>query len=459
MKSEVRGKCSAPVPVAGAGCDEVSADPVAVASVVRRAVLGRLNAPTVLAVSGGPDSFALLAAAARWAPDRIAAVATFDHGTGTRARDAVERVVAWCAARDLPVQAARAAGTLARTEAAWRHARWRFLHDVASALHAPVATAHTRDDQVETVCMRVLRDAGPRGLAGLAAPGAVLRPFLALDRATVHAFAAAEGLPVVHDPANDDPAFLRSRVRHALLPALRRHDPGIETWLVALGARAAAWREDLARWCDARGTVTRLPGGWHVPDAWFEHAPPAAVAHLWAEALARCGVVADRRGTERLVPFTTDGRLGGTVPLPGGIRVRRDRDGWFVSRVARGDVHGTRATAVPDEAALVPPRLAWGQFWFQYGARASGPWSARLPRGATPVLRAWRPGDRIAAPVGTRRVVRFFQEERIPATQRRAWPVITIGDVIVWVPGVAVAAGPGTGDRGDWWTCERVADG
>ncbi|MGZ8457998.1 MAG: ATP-binding protein, partial [Gemmatirosa sp.] len=139
----------------------------AVRARVRAALAGAAPASVVLAVSGGRDSMVLLDAACAVARDRLAGVATFDHGTGPHARAAVRRVRRAAVRRGLPVLAGRAdlpdAG-----EAAWRAARWRFLRRAARRLGATtVATAHTRDDQIETVAMRVLRGAGPPGLAGL----------------------------------------------------------------------------------------------------------------------------------------------------------------------------------------------------------------------------------------------------------------------------------------------------
>lgn len=457
--SGVRANNSADPLTMGAGDDGTPRTGIDSDAALRDAVLTNVNARTVVAVSGGPDSFALLAAIHRWAPAQLIAAATFDHGTGPHATAACARVVAWCTARGIAVETARADTPLPATEAAWRAARWRFLDAVATRHDARIATAHTRDDQAETVCMRILRHAGVRGLAGLAAPGAVLRPFLAVSRAHVHAWAAAARLPVVHDPANRDPAFLRARVRLALLPALERADPGYTDWLVALGERAGAWRGDLAAIAAARGAVERRGAEWFVPDAWFADLPADFVPHLWAEALATAGVVLDRRGTARLVPFTTQGRPASEVPLPGGVRVRRVRDGFVVVRVAQRAA-GT-APSVPCVATpLVPPRLAWGQFSFHYGTGRSGCWSARLP--SVPLtVRGWRPGDRIVGARGTRRVVRFFQEQGIPAAQRRAWPVIAIGERIVWVPGVACSDAPTVGpdDPGDEWRCERRDDG
>jgi tRNA(Ile)-lysidine synthase len=118
--------------------------------------------PLILAVSGGRDSMVLLQAMARWAPERIAAVATFDHGTGQHATDAASLVAAESRRLGLTVvrERSRAPG---HSEAAWRAARWDFLGRIGRAYKARVATAHTRDDQLETVIMRLMRGRAPAG--------------------------------------------------------------------------------------------------------------------------------------------------------------------------------------------------------------------------------------------------------------------------------------------------------
>jgi tRNA(Ile)-lysidine synthase len=173
---------------------------------VRRTLLSA-DAPVVLAVSGGVDSMVLLDAAARAEGARIAAVATFDHGTGSHAARAAAHVGREAHARGLPVAYGRATSDAScprPTEASWRAARHRFLADVASRHDARIATGHTRDDQVETVLMRVLRGSGARGLAGLAVKGSLLRPLLELPREVVERYARARP-PVDRGPEQREP--------------------------------------------------------------------------------------------------------------------------------------------------------------------------------------------------------------------------------------------------------------
>ncbi|MBK5188729.1 MAG: tRNA lysidine(34) synthetase TilS, partial [Gemmatimonadaceae bacterium] len=188
----------------------------------------------VLAVSGGRDSMALLHAAVTHARDSIVAVASFDHATGphsARARSLVARV-----AGERGVEAiTERATTVVRTEAAWRAQRWRFLDRVARERKAQIATAHTRDDQIETVLMRVMRGAGARGLASLAGESAIVRPMLASSRADVAAYADRAGIAWIDDPSNVRADHLRNRIRHDLLPALARARPSLPDELLALG--------------------------------------------------------------------------------------------------------------------------------------------------------------------------------------------------------------------------------
>ena len=125
---------------------------------------------TVLAVSGGADSMALASQLYDERPELLAAIATFDHGTGPAACAAADLVREWATCRGVKVHVGRGEG-LPRREAAWRQARWVFLNSVAAVYGVPVATAHTEDDQAETVFMRLLRHSGVRGLAGLLAAG------------------------------------------------------------------------------------------------------------------------------------------------------------------------------------------------------------------------------------------------------------------------------------------------
>ena len=159
------------------------------------------------------------------APRSSVLVATFDHRTGDHASRAARLVQRRAEKTRLKciVGTARKRGT---RESEWREERWKFLRMTAKNFRAPVFTAHTRDDQIETVFMRILREAGPRGLAGLYAESEIVRPFLDLSRCDLEVYAQANRIPHVEDPSNASRAYLRNRVRHDLLPAMTKVRPG-----------------------------------------------------------------------------------------------------------------------------------------------------------------------------------------------------------------------------------------
>lgn len=277
----------------------------------------------------------LLDAMASARSHEIAAVATFDHGTGRTATKAAALVERTAMGLELPV----VSGILARpsaeaaSEASWRVARWRFLNGWAEELRATVVTAHTRDDQVETVVMRLLRDTGVRGLAGMLAASAVRRPLLEVPRTEVAAYAAAKGIAFIEDPSNRDLRHQRNRVRHEFLPALERQAPGFSDWCWDLSVRAAGWRDALARFVDSELDVQVTSGALVLPIARVRRLRASEWAVLWPELAGRIGVVLDWRGIERASAWAPTAKSGAHIPLSGGALIERTAS-TFVVRCA-----------------------------------------------------------------------------------------------------------------------------
>ncbi|MGH7710777.1 MAG: tRNA lysidine(34) synthetase TilS, partial [Gemmatimonadaceae bacterium] len=204
--------------------------------------LTRVRGPIVLAVSGGLDSMVLLhIAARRRAIRQRCCVATFDHRSGPHATRAVRLVRATARSLGIPVVSGRAREAAA-SEAEWRDVRWRFLRSVAARRGATIVTAHSRDDQIETLVMRVLRGASARGLAALYADSPIARPLLGASRRSVEQYARVHSVAFAEDPTNADMRYLRNRVRHELLPAFRAVQPDFDRELLALARRAARVR-------------------------------------------------------------------------------------------------------------------------------------------------------------------------------------------------------------------------
>jgi tRNA(Ile)-lysidine synthase len=258
-------------------------EPIAAALAEGAARLGVSDgAVIILAVSGGPDSTALVHGAAALAPDRgwRLTVAHLDHGLRSTSADEGASVAAAAAGLGLPVEvrrvdvAALAASEHRSLEDAGRQARYRFLEELAAA-HGPeslIATAHTADDVAETILLRLARGSGLRGLRGIPTRrGRIVRPLLHARRAELRAALDAAGISYVTDPSNTDLAHARNWVRAELLPAIERLNPAAVDALTRFG-RLAADDDDLldalaaaelARRRDAaEGTID-----WHTPPA------------------------------------------------------------------------------------------------------------------------------------------------------------------------------------------------
>lgn len=201
--------------------------------------------------SGGPDSLALLAAAAFEGPRlglRVDAVVV-DHGLQPDSAQIAAQADQACrqaGAGHVLVIAAQVAPTGEGPEAAARTARYRaFERAIAASSARLMLLGHTLDDQAEQVLLGLARGSGARSLAGMPARrGQYVRPLLEVPRALVHQACADLGLQAWHDPANRDPRFARNRVRHRVLPVLEDElGPGVAA---ALARTAAQLAEDTA---------------------------------------------------------------------------------------------------------------------------------------------------------------------------------------------------------------------
>ncbi len=404
----------------------------------------------LLAVSGGRDSMVMMHVIAKVAPHIVGAVATFDHGTGAHAARAAALAAARASALGWDVVRGRAERPL-RSEAALREVRWTFFHEHAARLGARVATAHTRDDQLETVVMRILRDTGARGLAALYANTGVTRPMIDCSRAAVAAWAAAHRLEWVEDPSNLSRRFLRNRLRLDLIPALVTARPELSADLLALARRAAGLREEVDAFV-TKSVPHRVAGGVLIVarEALLRY-DSQGLALIWQSLAARAGVTLDRRGTVRVTSFTTEGLSGGSIQLSGGVEVVRHRDELRLRRAGR-----------PNESAeqALTDGLKFDRWLFRRVDSSSGLWSVELPAGSRLAVRAWQPGDRMVPEGGTtpRRVKGFFANAGVDAAERRGWPVVLVDDQIEWVPGVrrGSAATARSGRPVVRFACERV---
>jgi tRNA(Ile)-lysidine synthase len=228
-----------------------------------------------IGVSGGSDSMALLRLAAQAFPGQVTAL-TVDHALRTESAAEAVQVAQWCAAIDVPHITLHWAGEKPATglQAAAREARYRLMTAWCAAHAAVLATAHTADDQAETLLMRLARGSGLAGLSGVRACTAfddvpIVRPLLEIERAALRSRLEDIGQPWIDDPSNDDTRFERVRMRQWLAysaplglsaPALAQsaaHLQALDSWLDGLVAAAFAAQAKLDRF----GVLT-LPRTW-----------------------------------------------------------------------------------------------------------------------------------------------------------------------------------------------------
>src|SRR5216684_1383330 len=309
----------------------------------------------VVAVSGGPDSVALLDLLQQLAPEFGLAlvVAHADHGIHAES-GAVAAAVRQLAERwALPAEVGQLALGPGATETTARRARYAWLGEVRQR-HAAryIATAHHRDDQLETILLRLLRGSAPAGLAGMAARarGGLVRPLLPFTKAELAAYVAARELPSHDDPANRDPRHLRTWVRLTLVPPVPRWAAMIPRWRWrCCGPQRAA-----PGWCWGCAARGRSSGS---------RSAPRDVACRWAaDGWRRWGSIASRSpaaGPPRRSPSSRRRSAGARSSAPTGSSGRRS---------ARR--HGCHATS-----GRPGSKGATGRSGFRAPASGSCPWA------------------------------------------------------------------------------------
>jgi tRNA(Ile)-lysidine synthase len=410
----------------------------------------------VAAFSGGPDSTALLWGLSRIPGLRLVA-AHLDHaldsGSAARARRAGEiaaEIGVPFVTRRIDVPAARRPGE--SLEAAARRERYAFLERIRADAGARwIATAHHRDDQAETVLLRLLFGSGLEGLAGVRpVHGAVIRPLLDVPRAALREAVEAAGLLAIEDPTNLDLEVPRNRVRHLLLPALARGEPDLAGRLARLAARAGAAARQLDRLFSDRLPLRETAGGVAVERRAFEALPAELRSHALAWLHRRAGApypAGEAARSELLRQLAGPGRAA--CDCGGGWRWEAHL-AWLLLRCPREGRERvpdfTYTLEIPGE--LLIPEIA---VRVRVTRRAVEPWMFRgapdraglalpLTEGDRVTIRNRRPGDRIhpLGASGSRRLKEVLIDRRVPRQVRERLPLLCVGERIAWAPGVTI---------------------
>ena len=420
-----------------------------------------------VALSGGADSTALTLALVELAPHapwQLAGLIHVNHNL--RGHDAAEdeafcRSLAERLGLEIDVThvdvAARRSVRPASVESAARDLRYEAFGEAAARLGATVvASAHTCDDQAETVLLRLLRGSTSRGVSAIRPRrGIFARPLLDRRRAEVEAYLAQSGQPFRHDRSNEDTSVPRNRLRHRLVPVINDIWPGG----VGALARFARLAQDDEAWMSRAAAEATVElgrngvSGVELKRGALAALPGALARRVVRDAIERAGGRPGAAGVQTVLrQARSDNR---TVHLDlAGVTVEMTADAVVLQAPttldeARGA--STRELAVPGEARLdetggrILASLSY-EASIVPSLRSAGPVGAfQRDQLVLPLLvRSRRPGDRIrplGAP-GRRRVQDLLVDRKIPIAERDRVPIVEDGaGRIVWVAGVAVAHG------------------
>lgn len=426
----------------------------------------------LIAVSGGPDSVAMLHLL-RDLQEEFSLhleVAHLQHGIrGEEARGDARFVAELAQRLDLPfhlkelnIPQLKASAGKGNVESLAREARHRFFADIVRERELnKVATAHTQDDQAETMLMWLLRGAGMKGLGGMSplhrihVAGVsssdtltIIRPLLNISKADVLDYLGGNKLPYRIDRTNRDTTLLRNWIRHELVPVIKQRAG--EDFSVRLSREAELLREE-DRYLNGLAmqtlTTIRAANGLHRPALLREAgALRRRILRLW---------IAEVRGhlrglefihIEELLRLIEHGPPQGRLAIPGGWELVREYETLRLEKRSRGVSRvcysynfepGTTlriseaGLEIHSEYASTPPKRFH-----------SGIMEAVFDRkclSGTLVFRNFRHGDRIQ-PLGMgghKKVKELFIEGKVPLSIRATWPILAMGAEVLWVPGYA----------------------
>ncbi len=406
-----------------------------------------------VAVSGGADSVALLRCLLELRAELgvVLSVVHFNHKIRGAEADADEAFVRDLAAQhrlelhpgsaDVPAHARAQRQGL---ETAARELRYAFFRELlAGGKLDRIATAHTADDQAETLLMRFLRGAWTKGLAGVhPEQSGVVRPMLCARRSDVEACLRTLGQDWREDASNRDRAVLRNRVRHELLPViLRDFNPG---YIQVAADVAEIARAEEQYWEGVVEAALRAVAAETSLNEVALHVLPLAAQRRLIRAFAgRLGMRLDFEHVE-------DIRRGREGDLPGGWRLHRDAGLLRFERPqGMSTIGGGFQYTLPIPGRLAIPELGTvlRAVLLPGGPADSGYNPAQFldarKLGPELVVRNWRPGDRFrpAHTKSAKKVKELLQEKRVQGPERALWPVAVRDDDIVWLRGFPPAAG------------------
>jgi len=418
-------------------------------------------------LSGGADSVALTCALAARASELgiVLSAAHLHHGLRGAEADRDQEFAAGLARTlgltfhtrvvDTSAEAARdealGKGRESIEEAARRLRYAWFRELMAGGLVDAVATAHTLDDQAETVLGKLLRGAWTEGLSGIHpvvqfSEGRIVRPLLTVSRSQVEAYLASLGQGWCEDSSNRDTAYTRNRLRRELLPELEEWNPRIREHLANMAMLARDeevwWDAEIARLVPQLLLTGRpVRGGGRASSADDSVALDVirlgalAVAlqrRLLRHAVGTLGVALSFDATEELRQLATEGRAGQQLSLPGPLVAERTaRELRLAKNASKTSAKSGGAQADLPCELPVPGEVA--AFGLLFRAQVGDD----LTPAPAATVRKWRAGDRVTLRYssGPRKIKEVLERMKVAGTARDGWPVVEWQGQIVWMQG------------------------
>jgi len=368
----------------------------------------------VCAVSGGADSVALLFALylLREKLGITISAAHFNHRLRGEESDRDETFVRELCQRydiSLRVGSAEVRPGKKGLEAAARDARYAFLR----SLPGKIATAHTADDNAETVLMHLVRGTGLKGLGGITPmTDKLIRPMLGVTRGEVLHFLEEYSLSYVEDSSNGSDQFLRNRLRHHVMPYLTRENPGIAENLSALALRLRQDERCLSEMAVTNASV-------EVPV--LRELAPAVRSRVIADFLKKSGVREPESAHIELVEqLVFSDKPSACASLPNGVVIRRNYD--RLEKYKQQEPLNPIVLSIPDERDI--PELGMRVTCAPAMSAVNTPNRFTVAPSGNIVLRSRQPGDTMRLPGGTKELKKLFIDKKISAAQRMQIPVI-----------------------------------
>ena len=382
----------------------------------------------ICAVSGGADSMALLFGVYLLKEELSVQVeaAHFNHGLRGTESDGDEAFVReFCAGYGIPCHVGRGQVVSGKKglEAAAREARYSFFH----SLDGKIATAHTADDNAETVLMHLVRGTGLKGLGGIApVNGKVIRPMLSVTRQEVLEFLEEYAVAYRTDSSNEGDDFLRNRLRHGVMPLLKAENPSLAENVSAMALRLREDEEVLSElaYYDGLPPVTQL-----------QQLERPVRRRMLERFLKESGVrepeAAHILRAEQLV---FSGKPSASAQFPGGITLARNYDRLEVVREAQP----LETVELPQEGIVDLPELGLQVICGPAETQENSENVFTVAASGKVFLRCRQEGDEIRLPGGTKSLKKLFIDRKIPARQRLQIPVVADEEGILGVYGIGV---------------------